>query len=424
MLQHVQQLFLVGGVRFRAVSFHHIHPASQVPKAFGKDASGHFGPGDKHLFIAFQERLHLSQQVLRLVLCRHAVGMKAVTGELASGGRSDGPDFHVAQGPGVPTGLVETPEEGIYPVLAGKNKPVIHFQTVQRFIHAFEIIRGIPDGNGRDFQGFSALLVQYGHQPGSLAPGTGDNDSFSKERTVVKPPHFFSQLHHIAYHKDSRRLDSHVDYIFRCLSQGGGICFLVGTGAPANKSSRRIGASSILHKLGSNESSMAYAHKENKGIHAAGQFVPVNGGLVLIGILMAGNDRKGSSHAAMGDRNACIGRGRNGTCNAGHFFKIHARFPEYFDFLSSPAENEGIPAFETGHNLPFLSLFRQEKADFMLLHGVTSGLFAHVHILRIRPGVPKEPLVRQVVTYDDVRFFQAPLPFQCQKFRISGTCTD
>ena len=169
---------------------------------------------------------------------------------------------------------------------------------------------------------------------------------------------------------------------------------------------------------------MAYAHKENKGIHAAGQFVPVNGRPVLIGILMAGNHRKGSSHAAMGHRNACISRRCNGAGHAGHFFKGDACLAKHLDFLSSPAENKGIPAFEAGHNLPFLSLFRQKEADFMLLHGVASGLLAHVHILRIGPGIPKEPLVRQVVTYDDIRFLQAPLPFQCQKFRISWACAD
>ena len=330
----------------------------------------------------------------------------------------------MAQGAGVPAGLVEAAEEGIHAVLAGENEPVVHFKAVKSFIHAFVIIGWGFDGNGGDFQGFRALFIQHIHQAGGLGAGTGDDDSFPKEGTVVKPAHFFSELYHIPHHEYRRRLDVHFFHILRCPSQGGGIGFLIGTGAPADEGGRRIGASSVLHELGGNESRMAYAHEENEGIHAAGQFIPVNGRFVLGWVLMARNHRKGRSHAAMGDGNARIGRRRNGAGNAGHLFEGDAGLTEHLDFLSPSAENEGIPAFETGHNLPFLSLFRQKEADFMLLHGMAAGLLAYVHIFSVRAGVAEEPPVRQVVSHNDIRFLQAPLSLQCQKFRISGACAD
>ena len=262
------------------------------------------------------------------------------------------------------------------------------------------------------------------HELRRLTAGTGHDDAFSEERTIVKPVHGASQVYHIPDDEDSRRLDPELLHIFCRFFKCRGIGLLVRARPPAYKCCRCLTRASVLHQLGGNHRGMADAHQEDQCIDTACQLVPVNGRLVFRRIFMSGNDGEGCCHTAMCDRNARIGRRRDGARDAGYFFERHAMCAEYLDLFPAASEDEGVTAFEAGNDLPRLAFFGQKLADLMLLHGVTACFFPDINVFVARLRISQKTRIRQIIADDNIGFFQAALALQCQKFRISRTSSD
>lgn len=78
----------------------------------------------------------------------------------------------------------------------------------------------------------------------------------------------------------------------------------------------------------------------------------------------------------MGDRNACVGRGRCGRGNTGDDFEGDSRFRETLSFLTPPAEDEWIPPLEADDDQTFVRQIDEQVIDVALVHRVMACGFS------------------------------------------------
>jgi hypothetical protein len=101
--------------------------------------------------------------------------------------------------------------------------------------------------------------------------------------------------------------------------------------------------------------------------------------------------------------NAGVGRGGQGSGDAGDNLERHARGCERFALLPAPAEDEGVAALEAHDALARAPVLDQQRVDAVLRHGVGGGLLADVDRLHVRAAVGQKLGVSEVVVNDDIR---------------------
>ena len=138
---------------------------------------------------------------------------------------------------------------------------------------------------------------------------------------------------------------------------------------------------------------------------------------------MSGDKGHLGAASAVGDRDAGIGRGRDGRGHSGHYLKGYAPAEQVGGLLAAPPEHKGIAALKAGDHLALHGQITDEPADILLAHGVVAALFAHIYALGTSRGQVQELGVGQIVIHHGVGLFQRPHPLQGEQFGIAGPRT-
>src|SRR5262249_59203575 len=93
------------------------------------------------------------------------------------------------------------------------------------------------------------------------------------------------------------------------------------------------------------------------------------------------------------------------------------------DFLPTPAEDEGIAAFEAHDEPPGLGVMDQDRVDGRLLEVVTARRLACEDAERSGRRVVEELVADELIVDDDVGAAQPPEPFQGDELRVAGPGT-
>ena len=115
-----------------------------------------------------------------------------------------------------------------------------------------------------------------------------------------------------------------------------------------------------------------------------------------------GDHGEGLGQAPVGQRDARQRRGGGGAGQAGDDVASDAGFGAGERFLSSPAEDERVPAFEADHVLPGPCVGNERRADFFLAELVFAGCLARVDQQHARAERCGERRVGEAVADDDV----------------------
>ena len=127
---------------------------------------------------------------------------------------------------------------------------------------------------------------------------------------------------------------------------------------------------------------------------------------------------KGSRHPSMGNRNPGISRHCNGRGDARHNLKGNIIFLQQQSFLTAPAENKGIPAFETNHSLALLGQIHQKLIDFFLWHSMLAGSLAYIDKLRPLWCIAQYSIISQTVIYHHISISQTATGLQGQQLVV------
>lgn len=101
---------------------------------------------------------------------------------------------------------------------------------------------------------------------------------------------------------------------------------LVGVGAPANKSDRSFGAESGGDELGQDLGQVVDAHVDDEGFGTLGDGAPVDSGAIFFGAFVTCDKGDAGAVIAVGEGDACVGRGRDAGGDAGDNFDRDAQF--------------------------------------------------------------------------------------------------
>ena len=185
-------------------------------------------------------------------------------------------------------------------------------------------LKAVAAGDGIQQTGVGAQLGQALGQAAGLLAGTGDHDAAAVQRTLFEPAQLVMQGADLAHH-DDRGIAEFV--VHGGLGQGGDSghqAALVGRGAAVDQGGRGVGIHARVQQVPGDVGQVLHAHDEDQGGGAGGQGLPVVHGTGLVRVLVAGDDGHRRGEVAVGQRDARIGRGRDGAADAGHFLKGHA----------------------------------------------------------------------------------------------------
>ena len=101
---------------------------------------------------------------------------------------------------------------------------------------------------------------------------------------------------------------------------------LVGVGAPADQSDRGFGAESGGDDLGKDLGEVVDAHVNDEGFGALGDGAPVDSGAIFFGAFVTCDKGDAGAVIAVGEGNACVGRGCDAGGDAGDNFDADAQF--------------------------------------------------------------------------------------------------
>ena len=152
-------------------------------------------------------------------------------------------------------------------------------------------------------------------------------------------------------------------------------------GAPADHRHRRIGRQAVRHERAGDLADPIRAHENDLGAGRFRDLRKVQGGFLLGGIFVAGQDGETGAMVAMRERDArAVGSG-NDRRNPWHHFKRDARAGELLGFLAPAAEDVGITAFESHDAFACARPGDEQLVEFVLRNRMVLGAFAAVNDL-------------------------------------------
>jgi len=148
------------------------------------------------------------------------------------------------------------------------------------------------------------------------------------------------------------------------------------------------------------------AHQDHERVDGPRQPRPVDAGLALARLLVAGHHRERRGDAAMRERDPRVGRDRDGRADAGNDLERNAGPRQRVGFFAAPSEDERIAALETHDPAPAPGVHDQERVDALLRQGVVAGGLAGEDAARARRLV-EEARMHEPIVDDDVSAAQA-----------------
>ena len=152
--------------------------------------------------------------------------------------------------------------------------------------------------------------------------------------------------------------------------------------------------------------------------------VPVQFGLGLRRVLVAGDESDAGRVVAMGQRNAGIGRHRSCRGHARDDLEGDAVVDEFLGLLAAAAEDEGVAALEPRHDLALFRLPDDEAIDLVLGQRVAASLLAHVDELGIGPAMLQQPLVGEIIVDHHVGLLDAVQALDRDEAGVAGPGAD
>ena len=124
------------------------------------------------------------------------------------------------------------------------------------------------------------------------------------------------------------------------------------------------------------------AHVEDQRARERGQRGPIQSGLRLVGVLVAGHERDAGRQLAVRDRDARVGGRRDPRGDPGHDLVRDAGRAQHERLLAAAPEHERVAALEPHHGPPAGPVLDQQPVDLLLRHLRPAALLAHVDELR------------------------------------------
>src|SRR5262249_37579175 len=157
--------------------------------------------------------------------------------------------------------------------------------------------------------------------------------------------------------------------------------------APLDDSSRSGAPASVRDELVEIEREPTRAHEKDDCAGALAECVPVDAAIFLVPALVAGCKNNGGGQIAVCERNAGIGRNRDGGADTRNHLPWDAFLRERFSFFRTAPEDEGVPALEANDRLAGTSALDQQIRDSHLRPGPANTVLAHLNELGMGRGV-------------------------------------
>ncbi len=107
-------------------------------------------------------------------------------------------------------------------------------------------------------------------------------------------------------------------------------------------------------------------HVEHERAGKCGERGPVERGLGLLGILVAGDERDGRGVVAVGDRDPGVGRDGDAGRHARNDLELDPSRGQGLGLLAAAAEYEWVAAFEANHAAPGACVLDDQRLDLRL----------------------------------------------------------
>ena len=144
------------------------------------------------------------------------------------------------------------------------------------------------------------------------------------------------------------------------------------------------------------------AHVEDERAGEAGERLPVERALLLLGVLVAGDEGDRGGVVAVGDRDAGVGAGRDAGRDPRHDLELDPGLAQRLALLAAAAEDERVAALQPHHALARPRRLDQPLADLLLRHRGHAGRLADVDQLGVLARPVERPRRDQPVVVDRV----------------------
>ena len=268
--------------------------------------------------------------------------MEEVFLQQVGGGWSYGGNSQLCKVPAVEAELTHAGEQTVDSVGRGQHQPVERFESAQSVVQPGEILRrrDLDGGALHDVRPAGGELLC---QLRCLLARSGYEDSLAKQGKFLLPCQLVVERHHFADNQQRRRAD------------------VVGLGRLCRGRQRRDNRSLCRQRgvldqgdrcfarpAGGDEScgdggQVAHAHVEHQRVQT-GKGVVVDGGCVLAGVLVAGDEGNRRGQAPVGQGYSRAGARGNRGCDAGDDSKRQPCIDECVSLLAASSEDQRIPA--------------------------------------------------------------------------------
>jgi hypothetical protein len=234
-----------------------------------------------------------------------------------------------------------------------------------------------PD-RGR-LQDLRAERAQPRGQAAGLRSRARHGDAAAGERPVLEPAQpLLAQAGDRPDERDRRRPDRGRGRLVGDRLQRRDDGALTGQRAALDHGRRLVGGAAAGDQLLGDSRQLLDAHVEDERPGERGERGPVDRGLGLGRVLVAGDQRDGARAVAVRDRDARVGRGRDAGGHAGHDLERDAGGAQDERLLAAAPEDERVAALEPHDELAGAAVLDQQPVDLVLGHRRPAALLADV----------------------------------------------
>lgn len=254
-----------------------------------------------------------------------------------------------------------------------------------------------------------------------LVPRSRHHYALAEERLGFVPVELLPELDDLPHHDDGRRAELRRFHFGDDVLERTGHDPLVRARAPLDERHGRFGVPAVRDEIVHDILKVLHAHEEHERADAGCDLVPVHFRFRLGRVFVSGDKGNACRVLAMGQRDAGVSRHRRGRGHAGDDLKRDVVIGKLFGLFSSPAEDEGVSAFQPRDELSLSRLPDDKAVDLILRERVPAPLLANVNELRVRTSLLEQALVGEIVVDDHVGPFDALQALDCDQSRISGS---
>ena len=246
-----------------------------------------------------------------------------------------------------------------------------------------------------------------------------------KQRCYAYEILFRSSLENYFSHNDQRRRTNPCLFNVRHnIVECAGNDLLVRSGTPLDERHGSIGTSSMGDKIIDNVPEILHSHEEHERSDARCDPVPIYSRAFLRRVFMTGHKGDAGRIVPVRERNARIGGNRRCRRHSRNDLKGNIIIDEHLGLLTSPPEDERVPAFQAGDSVPFSRLLDDQTADLRLGKRMGTTLLSDIDKFCIRPTLVEQAVIGQVIVDDYVCLLNTLQSFHRDETRITGTGAD